>query len=128
MNIDKIKKLIQSDKNKYINQNDNIDLLIKGYDIEKASENKKILFGLPAGILSLVICGGFVKILTVLFNFSGLENGLESNGSFLLTIFAILFILFAVVSSLFVAGGSFFYSYIFLHRLFFKKTTYFFSS
>ena len=61
MNINKIKELIQIDKNKYINQNDSIDLLIKGYDIEKASDNKKILFGLPAGVLSLAICVGFSK-------------------------------------------------------------------
>lgn len=27
----------------YINQNDNIDLLIKGYDTEKASDTKNII-------------------------------------------------------------------------------------
>lgn len=120
MNINKIKELIQSDKNKYIDQNDNIDLLIKGYDIEKASDNKKILFGLPAGALSLAICVGFSKISTLLF-MSGLESILDVNTSPLLTTFTMLFIFFNVVLSLFLIGVSFFCSYTFLHKFFLRK-------
>lgn len=120
MNIDKIKKLIQSDKNKYINQNDNIDLLIKGYDTEKASDTKKILFGLPAGALSLAICVGFSKILTLLF-MGGIESILDVETSSLLTAFTMLFIIFNAVLSLALIVVSFFYSYTFLHKFFLKK-------
>lgn len=120
MNIDKIKELIQSDKNKYINQNDNIDLLIKGYDTEKASDTKKILFGLPAGALSLAICVGFSKILTLLF-MGGIESILDVETSSLLTAFTMLFIIFNAVLSLFLIGISFFCSYTFLHKFFLRK-------